>query len=151
MCAKLLQSCLTLCNPTDCNPAWLLCPWNSPGHNTGGLPFPSPWDLPDSGTESWSRVFPALAGGFFTAETSGKLNQVPAGGHLGSSQSLAMTINAGGSQTMLGSHCTQQSGSRATCSKREMAASKGTFAQVAWMVLQRGQLLFPGMEEAVRK
>ena len=148
MCAKLLQSCLTLCDPTDCNPAWLLGPWNSPGHNTGGLPFPSPGDLPDSGTESWSR---ALADGFFTAETLGKLNQVPAGGPLGSSQSLAMTINAGGSRTILGSHCTQQSGSRATCLKRETAASEGTFAQAAWMVLQRGQLPFPGVEEAVRK
>ena len=27
--AKSLQSCLTLCNPLDCNP------WNSPGKNTG--------------------------------------------------------------------------------------------------------------------
>ena len=34
-----------------------------------GLPFPPPGDLPDSGTEPTS---PALAGGFFTAEPSGK-------------------------------------------------------------------------------
>ena len=26
------QSCLTLCNPVDCR---LLCPWDSPGKNTG--------------------------------------------------------------------------------------------------------------------
>ena len=30
--AKLLQSCLTLCNLMDCN---RLCPWDSPGKNTG--------------------------------------------------------------------------------------------------------------------
>ena len=29
------QSCLTLCDPMDCQPAKLLCPWNSPGKNTG--------------------------------------------------------------------------------------------------------------------
>ena len=34
-----------------------------------GLPFPSPGDLPNPGMEPLS---PALAGGFFTAEPSGK-------------------------------------------------------------------------------
>ena len=34
-----------------------------------GLPFPSPGDLADSGTEAMS---PALTGRFFTAEPSGK-------------------------------------------------------------------------------
>ena len=34
-----------------------------------GLPFPPPGDLPDLGMEP---AFPALAGGFFTAEPSGK-------------------------------------------------------------------------------
>ena len=29
------QSCLTLCNPMDYSPARLLCPWGSPGKNTG--------------------------------------------------------------------------------------------------------------------
>ena len=29
------QSCLTLCNPTDCSPLGFLCPWDSPGRNTG--------------------------------------------------------------------------------------------------------------------
>ena len=35
--AKPLQSCLILCNPMDCmeEPAKLLCPWDSPGKNTG--------------------------------------------------------------------------------------------------------------------
>ena len=36
MCAKLLQLCLTLCNPMDCSPPGrLLCPWDPPGKNTG--------------------------------------------------------------------------------------------------------------------
>ena len=32
VCAKSLQSCPTLCDPMDCSP---LCPWDSPGKNTG--------------------------------------------------------------------------------------------------------------------
>ena len=38
-----------------------------------GLPFPPPGDLPDPGIEPESSVFPVLAGGFFTAESLGKL------------------------------------------------------------------------------
>ena len=34
-----------------------------------GLPCPSPEDLPDSGIEPMSLLFPALAGGFFTTST----------------------------------------------------------------------------------
>ena len=34
--AKSLQSCLTLCNSTDCSlPELSICPWNSPDKNTG--------------------------------------------------------------------------------------------------------------------
>ena len=33
--AKSLQSCPTLCNPRDSSPNRLLCPWDSPGKNTG--------------------------------------------------------------------------------------------------------------------
>ena len=29
------QSCLTLCNPTDCSLARFLCTWDSPGKNAG--------------------------------------------------------------------------------------------------------------------
>ena len=29
------QSCPTLCDPMDCSPTRLLCPWDSPGKNTG--------------------------------------------------------------------------------------------------------------------
>ena len=38
VCVQLLQSCPTLCNPMDCSPLGLhrsLCPWDSPGKNTG--------------------------------------------------------------------------------------------------------------------
>ena len=27
--------CLTLCDPMDCSPTRLLCPWDSPGRNAG--------------------------------------------------------------------------------------------------------------------
>ena len=33
--AKLLQSCPTLCDPRDGSPLGFLCPWDSPGKNTG--------------------------------------------------------------------------------------------------------------------
>ena len=39
-----------------------------------GLPFPSPGDLPNPGTELTSQVSPILVGGFFpTSSTSGSL------------------------------------------------------------------------------
>ena len=44
--------------------------WDSPGKNTGGLPFPPPGDLPFSGTEPEA---PAQTGGFFAAEPPGSL------------------------------------------------------------------------------
>ena len=47
-------------------PARLLCPWDSPGKNTGVV-RPPPGDLPDLRIEPMS---PALAGGFFTTEAS---------------------------------------------------------------------------------
>ena len=48
-------------------PTRLLCPWDSPGKNTGVmLPFPSPGDLPNPGITPASLKSPALAGGFFT-------------------------------------------------------------------------------------
>ena len=38
---QLLQSCLTLCNPLDCSPSKLLCPWGfSRQEYWSGLPFP---------------------------------------------------------------------------------------------------------------
>ena len=42
------------------------------------LPFPSPGDLPNPGTELMSTVSPAVAGGFFTTEPPGKhLTHIP--------------------------------------------------------------------------
>ena len=38
----------------------------------GGLPFPTPGDLPDPGTEPMSFVFPALASVFFATTPSWK-------------------------------------------------------------------------------
>ena len=38
----------------------------------GGLPFPPPGDLPDTGIEFESLASPALAGGFLTNEPPGK-------------------------------------------------------------------------------
>ena len=49
--------CLTLCDPL--HPARLLCPWVSPGQNTG-LPFPSPGDLPYPGIEPGSPVLQTI-------------------------------------------------------------------------------------------
>ena len=60
-------SSVQLCDPMDCR---LLCPWNSPGTNTGvDCHFlPQGIFLTQGSTES-----PALAGGFLTSEPPGKL------------------------------------------------------------------------------
>ena len=50
----------------------LLCPWNSPGKNTGVVPFPSPGDLPDPGIEHES---PTVQTDSLPSETSGKPQQ----------------------------------------------------------------------------
>ena len=70
--AKLLQLCLTLCEPMDCSP---------PGPSVHGIlqarilewiAFPPPGDLPDLGIEPMSLKSHALAGGFFTTSATGK-------------------------------------------------------------------------------
>ena len=48
-----------------------LCPWDSPGMNWSGLPFPSAGNLPDPGIQPTCPGSPPLAGRFFTAETQG--------------------------------------------------------------------------------
>jgi len=64
--ARLLQSCLTLCDPMDCNP---------PGSSVHAIlqarilewvAMPPPGALPDPGIEPLSFMSPALAGRFFT-------------------------------------------------------------------------------------
>ena len=63
------QSCPTLCDPIDCSlPGSSLSMGFSRQDYWSGLPFPSPGDLTDPGTESMSS---ALAGGFFTTEPPG--------------------------------------------------------------------------------
>ena len=66
MCAKLLQSCLTLCDPMDCSP---------PGSSVHGIlqtkiiewvVCPPPGNLPNPGIVPASLMSPALAGWFFT-------------------------------------------------------------------------------------
>ena len=64
ICAKLLQSCLTLCNSMYC------CPPGSSVHGFPrqeywtGLPSPSPGDLLNPGIKPTSLMSPALSGGF---------------------------------------------------------------------------------------
>ena len=53
----------------DCSPPGPLSMGFCRQEYWSGLPFPSLGDLPDPGIEPMS---PALAGGFFTAEPSGK-------------------------------------------------------------------------------
>ena len=66
MCAKSLQSCPTLCNPVD-YPVRLLCPWDSPGRNTGvGCYFLFQGIFLTQGLNPHLFMSPALAGGFFT-------------------------------------------------------------------------------------
>ena len=62
----------------SCVTPWAVAPQDPlsmgfPGKNTGvGSPFPSPGDLPDSGSKPMS---PDLADGFFTTEPPGKPNK----------------------------------------------------------------------------
>ena len=46
-------------------PSKLLCPWDSPGKNSG-LPCPPPGDVPDPVIEPMSLMSPALEGKFLT-------------------------------------------------------------------------------------
>ena len=66
-------SCPTLW-PQGLEPARLLCPWDSPGNNTGvGCCALLQRDLPDPGIEPSSLVSPALSGRFLTTEQPGDL------------------------------------------------------------------------------
>ena len=63
------QSC-RLSDPMDCRPLiYRQEYWN-------GLQFPSSGDIPNPGIELVSFVSPALAGGFFTAESLGKIPHI---------------------------------------------------------------------------
>ena len=70
VCAKLLQSYLTLCNPMDYSPVWAPLSMGFPRQEYwSGLSFPSPGDLPDPEIKPTSLLSPALAGEFFTTST----------------------------------------------------------------------------------
>ena len=65
--AKSLQSCPTLCNPTDYIACRVLCSWDSLGKNTWvGCSALLQENLPDPVIKSASLMSPALGGGFFT-------------------------------------------------------------------------------------
>ena len=66
MCAKSLQSCLTLCDPVDCSLPGSSVQGFSRREHWSGWAFPSPGDLPDPEIEPKSLMSPALASGLFT-------------------------------------------------------------------------------------
>ena len=66
--AKLLQSCLTLCNPMDCSHQALLSMGFSRQEYRSGLPCLPPGDLPDPGAESETADAPLQKKSSFSAE-----------------------------------------------------------------------------------
>ena len=67
VCAKSLQSCLTLCDPVDCSPQAPLSMQDSPGKSTGVSSHALlQGDLPDPGIKPASFRSLVLAGGFLT-------------------------------------------------------------------------------------
>ena len=65
-CAKLHQSCPTLCDPRTAVSLVPLSLGYSRQEDWGGLLCPLPGDLPNSGIKPMSLRSPALADGFFT-------------------------------------------------------------------------------------
>ena len=70
-----VQSCQTLCDPSDCSPPGSSRQQSSRQQYWSGLPFPPPGDLPGPGIEPLSPEIPALAGRFFAAASPGKLHK----------------------------------------------------------------------------
>ena len=66
------QSCLTLCDPTDCSPPGSSVHGILQARILSGLPCPSPGDLSDPEIKPESLMSPALVGGFFTTSTTWK-------------------------------------------------------------------------------
>ena len=66
---KLFQSSLTLCDPMDCSPKGSSVWGNSPDKNTGWIAMPSSRGFPVPGIEPESLTSTALAGSFFTINT----------------------------------------------------------------------------------
>ena len=63
VCAKMLQSCLTLCDPVDCS---------LPGSSRVGCHALLQGNLPDPGIKPVISCSSCLAGGFYTTEPLGK-------------------------------------------------------------------------------
>ena len=76
LCAKSLQSCLTLCSPMDCSLPDSSVMGFSRQEYWSGLPFPSPGDLPDRGLKLTSLMSPASAGRFFTTSDTGEAHRI---------------------------------------------------------------------------
>ena len=70
--AKLLQSCLTLCDLMDCSLPGSSVHWIPRQENESWFLCPLPGDLPDRGVKPTSLMSPALAVRFFTTSTTGK-------------------------------------------------------------------------------
>ena len=70
VCAKLLQSCPTLCDSMNCTRQAPLSMGFSRQKYWSELPFPFPGDLPNPGFEPASLVSLGLADRFFTTSTS---------------------------------------------------------------------------------
>ena len=69
LCAKSLQSCLTLCDPMDCSLPGSFVHGILRKEHWSELPFPSPEDLPDQGIKVASVTSPALTDQFLTTST----------------------------------------------------------------------------------
>ena len=73
VCAKLLQSYLTLCDPMAGSQSGSsvhgVLPMENRAEYWSGLPHPPPGDLPEPGIEPRSLMFPVLAGRFFITKS----------------------------------------------------------------------------------
>ena len=71
VCAKSLQSCLSLCDPMECTPSRLLFSWNSPlqARTLEWSAMPYPRDLPDPGIKPVPLMSPTPAGKFYELPT----------------------------------------------------------------------------------
>ena len=76
MCAKSLQSCLTLCDPRDCRLSGFSVHGILQREYWSGFPCPSPGDHPDPGIEPTFLMSPAVAGRFFTTSATWEVSDV---------------------------------------------------------------------------
>ena len=74
--AKLLQSCLTLCDPMDCSLPGFSVHGLLQARIWSGLPCPPPGSLPNRGIEPVSLLSPARASGFFTTSATQETQRI---------------------------------------------------------------------------